>query len=303
MPRCELLPLPDYQVAFLADGVERLRWHHGPHYPRPFFYPFLGPSGRSLTRMGHPGAPNHDHHRSIWFGHASAQGVDFWSDTPKTPSRIRQKEWLAMVDGEEEAILAVRLAWTDGHDPRSLLEQDVFAAFRPGQEGEIFLELQTVFRPIAQQLEFGKTNFGFLAVRMAKALSGAFGGGTLTNSEGQVGERAIFGQTARWMDYSGQQPAGAGEGITYFDHPSNPDHPTRWHVREDGWMGASCCFSGPRLTTQAQPLTLRYLLHGHKGPLDQKRAEGIFEEFAARPGLELVKSPARHVAYGVRRSR
>ena len=44
MPRCTLLPLPDHQVAFLVDGAERLRWHFGPQYPRPFFYPLVGPA-------------------------------------------------------------------------------------------------------------------------------------------------------------------------------------------------------------------------------------------------------------------
>ena len=78
-PRCQIVPLPDFQASFRIAGRERLRWHFNPHYPRPFFYPFIGPSGESLTRMGHPGAPNHDHHRSIWFAHAVAGGEDFWS--------------------------------------------------------------------------------------------------------------------------------------------------------------------------------------------------------------------------------
>jgi hypothetical protein len=70
LPRCCALALPDHQVSLQIDGIERLRWHFGPSYPRPFFYPLVGPSGASLTRIGHPGAPNHDHHRSVWFAHA-----------------------------------------------------------------------------------------------------------------------------------------------------------------------------------------------------------------------------------------
>jgi len=300
--RCTLLPLPDHQVSFLVDGAERLRWHFGPSYPRPFFYPLIGPSsGLSLTRMGHPGAPNHDHHRSIWFAHNSVQGVDFWSDKLKLPSRIRQKEWLAYQDGDAEAVMAVRLAWNDGHDPKDLLEQDLFAALIPGPDGETFLELQTSFRPMAAQLEFGKTNFGFLAVRVAKAISGFFGGGTLTNSHGDVGEPALFGKTAIWMDYSGTQPGDKKEGITFFDHPTNPGHPTAWHVREDGWMGASTCLATPRTTTQNEPLTLRYLLHAHQGMLNAKREDEVFAAFAKRSPLSLLKAPAKHTAYAVRR--
>lgn len=301
MPRCTLLPLPDHQVSFQVEGHERLRWHAGPHHPRPFFFPLVGPaSGLSLTRMGHPGDPGHDHHRSVWFGHEKVSGVNFWADA--TAARVRQRQWLTYQDGDAEAVMAVRLGWADGHDPKELLEQDLFAAVVPGPDRETFLELQTAFLPAAARLEFGQTNFGFLAVRVAKALSAFFGGGSLTSSEGAAGEPAVFGRPARWVDYSGTQPGGHREGVTYFDHPSNPGHPARWHVREDGWMGAAVCLAGPRTTTRAAPLALRYLLHAHRGPLDPGRAEEAFRAFAARPGFELVRSPARHTAYGVRRT-
>src|SRR5438445_4118501 len=206
VPRCQVLPLPDYQASFQIEGAERLRWHFGPSYPRPFFYPLRGPSGDSLTRMGHPGAPDHDHHRSIWFAHAKVLGIDFWSD--KTPARIRQKQWLHYQDGEDEMAMAVLLGWYDGHDPKELLEQELVAGVRPRPDGETLVELQATFRPAAESLEFGKTNFGFLAVRVAKNLSAHFGGGVITNSQGATGEPAIFGKPARWMDYSGPVPKG-----------------------------------------------------------------------------------------------
>lgn len=66
-------------------------------------------------------------------------------------------------------------------------------------------------------------------------------------------------------------------------------------------MGASVCLSEPRTTTQAEPLTLRYLLHAHAGAYDASRAAETFAEFGKRPPLELVRAPARHTAWGVRR--
>src|SRR5262249_34686453 len=201
IPHCRVRPLPAEQVSFQVDGVERLRWHFSPAYPRPFFSPLVGPSGSPLTRMGHPGAPDHDHHRSIWFAHAKVLGIDFWGD--RTAARIRQKQWLNYQDGDDEAALAVLLGWYDGHDPKELLEQELVAGVRPGPAGETLVELQTTFRPAAESLEFGQTNFGFLAVRVAKNLSAHFGGGIITSSASATGEPAIFGQPAQWVDYSG----------------------------------------------------------------------------------------------------
>jgi hypothetical protein len=304
LPRCEVIPLPDQQAAFPIDGQERLRWHFGLSYPRPFFYPLRGPSGSSLTRMGHPGAPNHDHHQSIWFAHSKVLGIDFWSNSG--PARIRQQHWLAYQDGDQEAIMAVTLGWYDGHDPRELLRQELIAIVRPGEGGETFLELQATFHPQAESLEFGQTNFGFLAVRVAKGLAEHFGGGRLTNSEGAVGEQAIFGRTARWMDYSGSVAAvregrrgAVVEGITFFDHAANPRYPTPWHVREDGWMGAALCLREPIVTTRTRPLVLRYLLHTHAEAVDKARADEISRQFHLRKEYVVRKSAEKHLQFKV----
>ncbi len=326
-PRCQVVPLAGHQVSFRIDGEERLRWHVGGDYPRPYFFPLLGPSRQPLTRMGHPGAPNHDHHQSIWFAHDRVLGISFWNN--RSPATIRQKDWLCYEDGDREAVMAVLLGWYDGHDPAELIEHELIAVVRPAADGETLLELQSTFRPRAETLEFGKTNFGFLAVRVAKSISEHFGGGRLTNSEGAVGERAIFGNPAHWMDYSGpvavgrsttrlatDGPAVVTEGVTFFDHPDNrqtaPDdttasvndaaEPVRWHVREDGWMGASPGMQGPISTTRARPLTLRYLLHAHAGACDPARADAIAAAFAARPLYRVRKSGRKHQSFEIVRS-
>jgi hypothetical protein len=299
-PRCQIEPLPDAQVSFRIDGRERLRWHFGPNAPRPFFYPLVGPSGHPLTRMGHPGAPDHDHHRSVWFAHAQVMGIDFWSD--RTAARIRQLAWRAYDDGDDEARMAVTLAWSDGHDPKPLLEHDLVAAVRPGPGGETFVELQSTFRPTAESLEFGTSNFGFLAVRVAKSLSAYFGGGVITADGGATDEPAIFGKPAAWVDYSGPVPGGATEGVTLHDHPDNAGHPAKWHVREDGWMGPSATRDGPRTTTRKRPLVLRYLLHAHAGPADAARAAEVARAFAASRAYTVEKPAARHTHAAVRRS-
>lgn len=298
-PRCDILPLPDQAFSLRIDGIEKLRWNGSPSASRPFFFPVLGPSGESLTRMGHPGAPDHDHHASVWFAHHSLMGISFWAIT--ATSQIRQTSWLVQENGDDAATLAVRLGWFDGHDPAPLIEQDLIITLHPLTEGEYALDLQSTFRPLAAQIEFQQTNFGFFAVRVAKSISAHFGGGKLTNSHGATGEPAIFGKSALWMDYSGpiavlkdSKREYATEGITYFDHPSNPNHPTKWHVRDDGWMGASACFDGPLVTTKDHPLKLRYLLHIHNGDVNPERAAAVMEQWKTWPALEAMRSTKPH---------
>lgn len=261
--------------------------------------------------MGHPGAPNHDHHRSVWFAHAKVLGIDFWSDN--SPAFIRQQQWLAMSDGEDECGLAVKLGWYDGHDPQPLMEQQLVVFLRPSQEQQsqapedYEIETQSTFKPIAESLELQQTNFGFFAVRVAKSISAYFGGGEITGSDGQKGEPALFGRPNRWMDYTGPLEPGDGPyqsgdgGITYFDHPENISYPSNWHVREDGWMGASVSRDGAITINRDEPLTLRYLLHVRSGPLDVKQANEVAEKFAARPGARVVKSAKMHTHYEIQR--
>jgi len=307
-PRCEVIPLPNAQTSFRVDGVERTRWHFGRMYPRPFFFPLVGPSGTSLTRVGHPGAPDHDHHRSVWFGHADVGGVNFWSD--ETPARIRQKRWLCYQDGDDGAAMAVVLGWlADEEAQKELVEQQLIAIVRPGGEGETFLELQSTFRPRTERLVLGTTNFGLLAVRVAKGLSRHFGAGKITNSNGEKDEEGVFGKQAAWVDYSGlvaQRTADgcaeAVEGITYFDHPSNPTCPTHWHVRDDGWMGASVCMHSPITITDERPLVLRYLLHAHRGGVSFGTAERVAKDFAASSPCRAVPSTRKHRQWEIRRA-
>lgn len=301
IPRCQIIPLAGHQVSFQVDDREVLRWNAGTDYPRPFFFPVVAPSGAMLTRMGHPGAPDHDHHHSIWFAHHKVMGIDFWGNA--SGAVIRQLQWLAYDD--DSCRMAVELGWFDGHDPAPLLQQELICEVQPlAEPNEFTLELQSRFMPVSDSLEFEKTNFGFLAVRVAKSISAVFGGGVLTGSEGAQTEKSLFEQSARWIDYSGptNREGNQVEGITYFDHPSNPGQPTTWHVRDDGWLCASPCMKSSIMTTKQEPLILRYLLRIHSGAIKPEQANNIYSEFSARSAMHVVKGTKPHTRWEVKRA-
>lgn len=318
-PRCEIIPLAGHRFEMRIDGQLRTVWHFPHDVPRPFLFPLIGPSGQSVTRMGHPGAPDHDHHRSVWFAHYKVDGFDFWSENGGT--KIIQNQWYAMEDGDDAARLAVQLHWLDPDD-QTLLWQDVILELQPttaaGEDQSGWqLEIQTTLRPAAErpQVTLQKTNFGLLAVRVSKSLSAAFGQGLLTADDGQTGEPSLFGKPHRWVDYSGASASGEGlsrswskgarswfaEGITYFDHPSNRGFPNAWHVRQDGWMCASPTLASDLVVTAEHPLTLRYLLRVHADRYEPASAEQVFQRFANSARFELTKSQRPHTRYEINR--
>lgn len=301
--RCQIVPLTGRQVSFQIDDREVLRWNFGDDYPRPCFFPVISPAGALLTRMGHPGAPDHDHHQSVWFAHHQVLGIDFWGNT--SGARIRQSQWFAYEDSDEFCRMAVELLWLDGHDPAPLLKQELVCEVAPtGGAREYTIELQSRFVPMSEVLEFGKTNFGFLAVRVARSVAASFGGGILQSSTGTRTEPQLFEQEAKWMSYSGptNRQGTQIEGITYFDHPNNPGQPTGWHVRDDGWMCASPCMKSGLLISAADPLELRYLLHVHAGPVDAVRADRLLADFSERPPLQLARSSRPHTRWEITRA-
>jgi hypothetical protein len=115
---------------------------------------------------------------------------------------------------------------------------------------------------------------------MTKTIGVHDGGGAIRNSEGAVNEPQVHEKPARWVDYSGPITPTACEGITLFDHPKNPTHPTVFHVRDDGWMGAALNFAAAQTIEPNQPLHLRYGLWIHAGVPTSATIDDQFAAFS-----------------------
>ncbi|KPL25183.1 MAG: hypothetical protein AMJ75_01865 [Phycisphaerae bacterium SM1_79] len=266
----QVIPMPYHQAAFQRDGKELTRYHFGPNLERPFLFPVIGESGRSLTRMGHPHDPeSHSHHNSVWISHNDVEGVSFWSD--RGGGKIRHKRIVKFEDGMESASIVTENEWVTNGGKVLLLETREIAAL-PLDGSEWLIVIDMELKAVDKAAKLGKTPFGMIGVRMAKTIGVNDGGGTIRNSEGAVNEKEVFWKRARWVDYSGSITSKNTEGITLFDHPENPNFPSHFHVRNDGWMGASLTFDGPRTIEPDKPLHLRYRLYVHS---DMKAVDAI----------------------------
>jgi hypothetical protein len=281
VPKVQAVPQPYDQVSFQLDGKELTRAHFGPTLRRPFVFPIVGPSGRSLTRMGHPHDPvTHSHHNSVWISHHDVNGVDFWGDFAKNKGRIAHQKVEKLTDGDDAASVTSLNAWIDDATGKTIVMERRRITVRPGEPGEWLLVLDLQFEPKVETT-FGKTPFGLIGVRMAKTIGVNDGGGTIRNSEGQVDEKEVFWKPAKWVDYSGAVANGVLEGITLFDHPANPNPPSVYHVRNDGWMGASFSFAEPYVLPLGKSLRVRYGLYVHRGQPAVAATDQRWRDFAA----------------------
>jgi hypothetical protein len=280
IPRMQVLPLPGDEASVQSDGREIARYFFSKLLFRPFLYPLIGPSGKSLTRMGHPHDPNgHSHHNSVWVSHHDVGGVAFWNDARTSEGRIIHQRVVQYEDADNEALIDVQNAWVDqAGRGKTLLQERRTMRFRLQEAGQWLLVLDVELAAPREPATLGKTNFGLVGVRMAKTIGVNDGGGTIRNSEGAVNEPQVHEKPARWVDYSGPITPTSQEGITLLDHPQNPNHPTVFHVRNDGWMGAALTFAAPRTIAPGQPLKLRYGLWVHAAV---PTPAAIDEQFAA----------------------
>jgi hypothetical protein len=281
VPRLQVVPLPYDQASFQREGVEITRYHFGPGLERPFLYPTVGPFGRSLTRMGHPHDPeSHSHHNSVWITHHDVNGNDFWAD--RTGATIRHKRLVEYVDEGETSSIVAENEWVTKAG-QVLLDEMRTTSVTLLDNKEWLLVIDLKLSAKDGTVTLGKTPFGMIGVRMAKTIGVNDGGGRIRNSEGGVNEKEILWQRARWVDYSGAIANGVLEGVTLFDHPANPSHPSYFHVRNDGWMGASLTYDTPREIKPDAPLHLRYGLYVHADRKPVAQIEAQWQRFAQAP--------------------
>jgi len=270
VPRLQVIPMPYNLASFQHNGVEIVRYHFGPGLHRPFLFPVIGPSGYSLTRMGHPHDPqSHSHHNSVWISHHDVNGTNFWSDGGG--GKIRHKRIVKIEDSGKNSSIVTENEWvTDGNKTLLLETRKVTVLLLENSEWLLIIDME--FKAKDKTVTLGETPFGMLGVRMAKTIGVHDGGGRIRNSNGAVNEKEVFWKRAKWVDYSGAVTNEKLEGVTLFDHPDNPNFPTYFHVRNDGWMGASLTFDGPKKIQPNKPLHLRYGLYVHR---DMKSIDAI----------------------------
>lgn len=279
-------------------GSKPFTEYHYQNVPRPFFYPVLGPNGEAMTRnWPMQNLPNedhdHPHHRSLWFTHGDVNGLDFWSESSNA-CKIVHNEFLDIQSGAESGLITSKNTWAarDGKvvctDVRRLRIYNRAATER-------LFDFEVTVKAVNGDVTFGDTKEGSMAIRLAESMrltqpkGKPPGQGHIVNSEG-AREGATWGKRAKWCDYYGPVN-GKTVGAAVFDHPSNPKHPTWWHVRDYGLFAANPFGvhdfekkppgTGNFTIPAGKSATFRYRFYLHEGDEKQAKVEERYQEYAA----------------------
>jgi hypothetical protein len=291
-------------IAVTVDGRPFTTYFFGESAPKTYFHPVRAVDGTQLSRSypmaNVPGeAQDHPHHRGLWFAHGSVNGVDFWAEKSGTTGRIVSTgNPEARIEGDS-AVIRDRRRWLAA-DGRQICTDQLAVRITSLPNGSLWEVSITLEAPADGPLVLGDTKEGAFALRLARWMTLPHraqgrdepGVGQMVNSSGGSGA-GIWGKRAEWVDYFAPRD-GQVHGVAFFDAPTNPRHPTWWHVRDYGLFAANPFgrhdFEGlkdqPRigdLTVPAgQSITFRYGLYIHLGDTKYAEVAWKYREFAER---------------------
>jgi hypothetical protein len=199
-------------------------------FVRPYFYPILAADGTPLTSDQMITNPKeHPHHRSMWVGMGSVNGLDHWSFQQKPAPPPQRHVRFESVGADS---LVEDLVWED-LAAKPLLTEKRTIGFLAYPDGSRSIDLTIALTAAGQDVTLGDTKeAGLCAIRVSSQISRK---PTLMNSRGGKGEKQVWGKPADWVDESGTID-GKPFGVAIFDAPTNLRYPTPWHAREYGLL-------------------------------------------------------------------
>ena len=290
-----------YQIEVTMAGHPFTTYYFDPAVAKPYLFPLRSAQGTVVTRsfpmLNNIAGEDRDepHQRAMYFAHGSINGFDFWGEAayPKwsnhslrTFGRTVFRKVDQMISGPSSGALRVTF---DLSEPggASIAEETQTYIFS-GDERSRTVDCEFTIHASEAAVEIGDTKEGTFAIRVAKALDSP--PGHMLNSNGDNGEKAIWGRRADWVDYYGNVE-GEDVGIAIFDHPHNLRHPTYWHTRAYGLFAANP-FGVREFTRDRRQdgsytipaggsLTLRYRVLIHDGDYRQAGVADAYREYIA----------------------
>ncbi len=281
---------------------------------KPYLWPLRAASGTYVTRAfpmqeaeDEKGMPkDHLHQRGMWLAHevvtpaSTGQKIDFWNNDISyltTPRRGAEKDLLGRMtlhgpvevkSGAKVGTIKATFDWSEARAGAPILRETRVMTFHDDPQLRV-IDVDATFTAL-EKVTFGDSKDGFFGIRMRPVLQEDKGTGKITNADGLVGEKALWGKPSRWADYSGEIQ-GEKVGLAILDHPSNLHSPVRWHARAYGLFAANpfglAVFTNDKTQNGAvtldkgQSMRFRYRVVIHPGDAQSADIEGLWKQFAA----------------------
>ena len=280
----------------------------GPGVTKPYLHPLRTASGVYVTRMwpmekvaeeASIAKPDHQHQKGVWFAHdsviAHGEKLDFWNNEADYTTDDRGKIVLQKVDrvtsGKDQGSIAATFDWTDWSGRSKALTESRVMTFYAADPKLRIVDFDITLTAV-DKLTLADGKDGLFGIRIRPVLQERRGTGHIATANGLETEQKAWGKQANWCDYTGEVN-GEKVGIAILDHPENPHHPARWHVRPYGLFAANpflAAFTeeksqeGAITLERGQKLRFRYRVIVHSGDLKTAGIADQWDRYIAGAG-------------------
>ncbi len=273
------------------DGRAFTTFRYGKDQFRPYFFPVLGPDGRSVTRgETSERSSDHVHHRSLYVAYGEVNDVDVWGEGENS-GRVVHQSFTNKSGGAVVGRIYSENDWVNKAGEKLMSDRQNFRIYNTPETGTI-IDLDLTFIASAGDVHFGDTKEGgIISIRVNPSMN-ASDGGKIENAYGGVNEGETWGVRAHWCDYSGIVE-GTHVGIAVFDHISNPRYPTYWHVRNYGLMTTNifgtgtfegnCSKDGSYTLKSGEEMNFRFRVLIHAGDASTGKVVQKYHDFINPP--------------------
>lgn len=277
-------------LSLLAGKQVIFAYHFAPDGGYPYIHPLRLPGGPVMTAFS---PADHPWHRGLWFSWKFLNGVNYWEFVK---NRANQPDGKTTVVGPAviEAIgptVRVRLNLEYSKGGVVLAEQRELIASLPRADGSYTMDWTSTFTAKDKDVVFDRTppekaswgGYGGLGFRASPTMRDF----KAIDNQGRVGKDQIHGRMAAWLDFSGKfgdkNDTSIPAGVTIFDHPSNPRHPTHWYLSDNAklpYFGPALLFAQPMTLNVGKSFTIKYRILVHSGLGDRATLEKEYQAFA-----------------------
>jgi len=195
----------------------------GAKVTKPYLWPLRAATGTYITRAWPmedvaeeaalkrpqrtgPPAMDHPHQRGLWFAHDHVNKLDFWNNEwtyfadlhRKNLGRINLTRTSEIKSGKTQGSIAATFEWTDMQGNNPLLTESRVMTFYADPKLRYF-DLDITLTAIVP-VTFGDGKDGALGIRLRPLLQEDKGVSHITNAEGLVGEKQVWGKPSDWCD-------------------------------------------------------------------------------------------------------
>ncbi|MFP5080415.1 DUF6807 family protein [Pedobacter sp. JCM 36344] len=283
----------DSTFALIKNGEIVWQLNFNKDQDKPYFHP-LRVNGKDLT-MERPA--DHGHHRGLWFAWRDINKINYWEEIHgRGVSEGRSKIIKVAIKPEKNfsVKINIRMEYAPEGKKTVLKENRVLSISAPDQHGNYTIDWSLNFTaqdsllvfdcvPTLKRGGFAYGGYAGLGYRGSNSINDP----VFRDSNGWANKKDLtgYGENANWMDmtaYLGAQESSKG-GITIFDHPTNPHHPSPWYI----WYAAgqhvffmpAILYNKPLNLEAHKRLVLKYRTYIHSGDVEDSLLNEIFEKF------------------------